>query len=218
MEQIHKLQYISASESDDNIIFPRIENRYKINRTKPSAKSLQKFVLAISGKHVHKPPAILPLLEKLYLPIDASKTLEYSDNSGFSDGESEKPNLNITEKTTGSIMKEKIKQYSKLEVISSFSNQDQPVITLEEVNLVNTLTVKQWKCKQWYTQKAGIISASKAKRVHDFQISLKKCANKDDVSKLVSEIANPNIPSYIAPLPDQPQNPRDCSLKHEVTA
>ena len=192
--------------------------RNEINRSKPSAKSLEKFVLAISGKHVDKPPAIFPLLEKMYLPKDASKTLEYSDISGISDREAEKLNLKITEQTTGSIMKEKIKQYSsKQEVISSFSNQDQPVITMEEINLVNTQTVKQWKCKEWYTQKAGIISASKAKRVHDFQISLKKCANKD-VSKLVREIANPNVPSYIPPLPDQPQNPRDWGLKHEATA
>ena len=41
--------------------------RNEINRSKSSAKSLEKFVLAISGKHVDKPPAIFPLLEKMYL-------------------------------------------------------------------------------------------------------------------------------------------------------
>ena len=46
---------------------------------------------------------------------------------------------------------------------------------------------------------------------------MKACKDKD-VSKLVSEIANPHIPTCIQSLPDHPQDPHDWGLKHEETA
>lgn len=47
--------------------------------------------------------------------------------------------------------------------------------------------------------------------------SLKACKDKA-VSKLVSEIANPHIPTCIRSIPDHLQDPRDWGLKHEETA
>ena len=68
-------------------------------------------------------------------------------------------------------------------------------------------TVEQWECPDWNFHKAGIISASKAKKVDDAQSSLKACKNKD-VSKLllVSEIADPHIRTNIQALSDPPQS------------
>jgi hypothetical protein len=186
--------------------------RNENNRCDPSPKSLEKFVLAISGKHVAKPPTILHLLEKMYLP----EIPECTTDCSIPDKGTEKFNLDTTGNT--GIMKEKLMQYSsKEEVISSFNNQGETMITSEEISRINTLTIKQWKCQEWYVQKAGIVSASKAKRVNDSQTRLESCANKD-VSKLVNEIANSSVPSCICSLPDQPQDPRDWGLKHEATA
>ena len=86
-----------------------------------------------------------------------------------------------------------------------------------EVESVNIATVKQWRCREWNIEKAGFISASKAKRIIGIQNSLEKGQEKD-VRKVVKEIVNPNVPSHLPSLADQPQNPRDWGLRHEDSA
>lgn len=95
------------------------------------------------------------------------------------------------------------------------------VFTEEEITRVNDTTLKQWQCKEWYTQKAGFITASKCKQVYTRQETLEKNRGKDiDVSRLVREIVEPNIPSSTVQMsPHQvPQNPREWGLFHEDSA
>ena len=172
----------------------------------PSPKSLERFVNTICKEHVGRRPAILRILENMYLP---EKRQEQEDSQVSS---SAHVNEQLDSKITGnagSIMKEKLMKYQTTqEVMSALDSRDEAMITSDEISHISNLTLKQWKCKDWYVQKAGIISASKAKRVHSAQSSLESCPHKD-VSKLVNEIANPNVPSCIPSLPDHPQNPRD---------
>ena len=108
-------------------------------------------------------------------------------------------------------------QFSSIkDVVAILENEDQEIFTPEEIHHVDVTTVEQWECPDWYVHKAGIILASKAKKVNDAQSSLNAC-NSKDVSKLVSEIADPQIPTYIRAPSDSPQNLCDWGLKHEDT-
>ncbi len=194
-----------------------VDVRNEDNRSQPSPESLERFVTAISGEYVPEQPAIFRLLEKKYIPEEKQEKLKCGSKYSASEKGTEVSNYLNTAENIG-IMKEKLLHYNdKEEVISLIGNEDETLITSEEINHINTLTMRQWKCQDWYIQKAGVISASKVKRVHNSQESLKRCANKD-ISKLVNEIVSPNVPTSISSLPDQPKNPRDWGLKHEATA
>ena len=65
------------------------------------------------------------------------------------------------------VMKRKLLQYHQEHDLQNviFTQHLLANITLndQEVNAVNESTMEQWKCKEWYSQKAGIITASKVK-------------------------------------------------------
>ena len=192
-----------------------VDVRNEDNRSQPSPESLERFVTAISGEYVPEQPAIFRLLEKKYIPEEKQEKLKCGSKYSASEKGTEVSNYLNTAENIG-IMKEKLLHYNdKEEVISLIRNEDETLITSEEINHINTLTMRQWKCQDWYIQKAGVISASKAKRVHNSQESLKRCANKD-ISKLVNEIVSPNVPTSISSLPDQPKNPRDWGLSMKL--
>ena len=79
-----------------------------------------------------------------------------------------------------------------------------------EMALVESMTLKQWKCEEWYLHRVGFITASKCKRVFTRQEALQRIDSKN-VAK------TPHIH------PDQqqemePQNPREGGLFHEESA
>lgn len=123
------------------------------------------------------------------------------------------------------IMKKKLLEYhKKYDLHHSSSSYNKILAELsfseKEVERVSFSTMKQWQSKEWYIQKAGFISASKAKIVFGAQSSLDK-GHKRNITKLVEEIACPKYPFQDLPipvLPEKPQNPRDWGLKHEDTA
>lgn len=68
------------------------------------------------------------------------------------------------------IMKEKLVQFnSRKDVVATLESEVEEIFTSDEIRHIDAITVKQWKCPEWYVHKAGIISASKAKRVSDAQ-------------------------------------------------
>lgn len=177
----------------------------------PLKQNLTKFTENLNNiKDEKSRPVILPLLNKLYVPKQSAPDTE------------NKSTTNNNELT--SILDEKLTTY--LTDNSNFINTPDTlcttlVFTEEEITRVNDTTLKQWQCKEWYTQKAGFITASKCKRVYTRQETLEKNRGKDiDVSRLVREIVEPNIPSSTVQMsPHQvPQNPREWGLFHEDSA
>lgn len=181
------------------------------DRKAPTPDALVLFTQSLSAKVVPKPPVILSLLEKLYLPSEDDGKPCCNDQDQDADNQA---------KDVG-IMKNKLHEYSIMggiqAVVADLDNGSEAFFTQDEVEKINSGTVRQWRCRGWYIQKAGFISASKAKRIFGIQSSLDK-GLKRDVRKLVEEIVNPNVPSHSPSLPDQPQNPRDWGLKHEDSA
>ena len=59
----------------------------------------------------------------------------------------------------------------------------------EEINFVSSVSVKQWKSKEWYKQKSGFITGSIAQQSVNMQNSLDK-GLKRKVSSLVDKITN----------------------------
>ena len=57
-----------------------------------------------------------------------------------------------------------------------------------EMELVESMTLKQWKCEEWYLHKVGFITASKCKRVFTRQEALER-NDSENVAKLVEDIA-----------------------------
>ena len=104
----------------------------------------------------NKPPVILPLLNKLY---ESSKSPKQSELNG---GESF---FNI--ESTG-ILEQKLAEGIKDD--PKFTHTPEAMVSKlafakDEITSVNDLTLEQWKCKEWYYQKAGFISAL-CKRVY----------------------------------------------------
>ena len=120
------------------------------------------------------------------------------------------------------IMKKKLQKLvngsnANIERLASDIRNGDPLFTEEEIERTSSNTLKQWKCKEWFIQKAGFISASKAKRVCSIQTSLEQGKNRN-ISKIVLDIVHPIIPFYTPSLPKQPNNARDWGLKHEESA
>ena len=78
------------------------------------------------------------------------------------------------------------------------------------------MTKAQWKCKNWYKQKTGLITSSIAHRTLTMQTSINKRLERDP-SKLVETMVHPRSPPNFC-LPDNPQTPKQWGLKHEISA
>ena len=97
------------------------------------------------------------------------------------------------------IMKKKLqdllnKSNTDVERVASDIRNGDLFFTEKEIECTSSTTLKQWKCKEWFIQKAGFISASKAKRIHAIQTSLEQGKNRN-VSNIVLDIVHPIIPS-----------------------
>ena len=191
-------------------------------------------------------PVLLPLLEKIYLPSDGKETIHRSASKETDSGSNvnkkevrcdwrseSKENCTTNakkseESSAGNlkdghgIMKKKLhdllnKNNTDVERVASDIRNGELFFTEKEIECTSSNTLKQWRCKEWFIQKAGFISASKAKRIHAIQTSLEQGKNRK-VSNIVLDIVHPIIPSYTPCLPKQPQNARDWGLKHEESA
>ena len=150
-------------------------------------------------------PVILPLFKKLYCTPET-------------DTLSDEFHAAINENKTG-IMQNKLHEVltnhpevSSEEVLKLLSFSD------AEREHVETTTLKQWQCEEWYMHKTGFITASKCKRVYTRQQTLEK-KDGESATKLVEEIASsktPYIPS--AQQEREPQNAREWGLFHEESA
>ena len=88
----------------------------------------------------------------------------------------------------------------------------------EDVENVNTCTTGQWKSKEWYRHKGGIITASKAKQVFNAQLKLAK-GSKCNIVKLVKDITSPKCAfRYFPKISCDPQNAMEWGLVHEDSA
>ena len=116
------------------------------------------------------------------------------------------------------IMKANLLKWQRRNCNKFATDMDLSELCLDEgmIGRVETSTVKQWRCKEWYTQQAGFITASKAKRIFTLQTSMDKDLPRN-VSKLVEEILNPKCPSSTS-LPVHPQTSRHWDLKHKDSA
>ena len=93
--------------------------------------------------------------------------------------------------------------------------------TKDETTQVNDLTLKQWRCKEWYFHKAGFITASMFKRVYTRQETVEK--NRDNcinVDNLVKNIVQPkNDLMAITTSPNKaPNGPQEWGVIHEESA
>ena len=185
-----------------------LDVRHEEDRSTSMQESLALFTQSISAKIISKPPTILPLLEKIYVPN------EYDKQSCLKQWKDQ-----AAETQNDGIMKKKLLEYTNKSgiqgVVAELNNET--LFTKEEVDNINSATVKQWRCREWYVHKSGFISASKAKIIFGIRCSKEKGLKKDEC-KLVEDIVNPKVPSHSPSLPDQPQNARDWGLKHEDSA
>ena len=113
-------------------------------------ESLALFTQSISAKIISKPPTILPLLEKIYVPN------EYDKQSCLKQWKDQ-----AAETQNDGIMKKKLLEYTNKSgiqgVVAELNNET--LFTKEEVDNINSATVKQWRCREWYVHKSGFISA-----------------------------------------------------------
>ena len=197
--------------------------RYEEDRDSASNESLKLFTESLF--QVKKKPAILPLLAKLYDVPEPRKEAEPADLTLLDKPEdpspvssSDKQEFTSAELEQG-IMKANLLKLQRNGNESFATEKDLHHLCLDNVIIdrIDKLTEKQWQCKEWYQQKAGFITASKAKRVFTLQRSIDKGLPRN-VTKLVEEVVHPKIPLCSSSPPDNPQNPRHWGLKHEDSA
>lgn len=200
-----------------------IDVRDKRDQQPPSKRRLVKFIETLNNicqseevenENENKPPVILPLLNKLY---ESSKSPKQSE-SELNGGESF---VNI--ESTGILeqkLAEGIKDHPKF-IHTPEALVSKLAFTKDETTSVNDLTLKQWKCKEWYFQRAGFITASLCKRVYTRQETVEK--NRDNginVDNLVKNIVQPK--SGLIDMPTsphkEPKGPREWGLVHEESA
>jgi hypothetical protein len=216
-----------------------VDLRNEEDRNPPCPQACLRFVQSLSADDDHgygtAKPVLLPLLKKMYLSGDGEKPESSKQESGSvkkkeKDNESEEnctANTKRNEESSAGklkdgIMKKKLQKLvngsnANIERLASDIRNGDPLFTEEEIERTSSNTLKQWKCKEWFIQKAGFISASKAKRVCSIQTSLEQGKNRN-ISKIVLDIVHPIIPFYTPSLPKQPNNARDWGLKHEESA
>ena len=135
-----------------------VDVRSEDHRRDPSPESVRNFISSIKGnpENSDKAPAILNLLEKIYLPEEEfyESTMKYA--STWNSSVKSEPN------SADGVMKEKLMEFScRNDVVATLENEAKELFTPEEIHHVNAITVEQWKCPEWYMHKAGMISASK---------------------------------------------------------
>ena len=188
-----------------------VDVRATNDRNQPSKKKLMKLTRKM--KELKPARVSLPLLRKLYLP---------KPKPGSSTGTVKtKVCEDIAVKSVG-IMERKLTacikgnpEHNSAQIYKTL------FFTAEEIKEVNDATVKQWQCKEWYTQKAGFITASKSKQVFTRQTTIEKNKLKGkstDATCLVSIITHPKVPPNLNPIHHEPQHSREWGLVHEESA
>ena len=89
--------------------------------------------------------------------------------------------------------------------------------TDEERCQIDTKTKQQWQCEEWFNEKIGFVTASRAKSVHSTQESIEKRATADPssiVNQLFDKPKNRNSMKQL----DRPMNPMQWGLKHDRSA
>ena len=162
-------------------------------------------------KNDNTPPVILPLLNQLYKSSNPPKQSEL--NSG-------EP-LVLTDST--GILQEKLAQGIKDHpeyIQTPEALVSELAFTNDERTYVNDQTLKQWKCKEWYLQKAGFITASMCKRVYTRQETVEKNGDNISVDNLVQNIVQPKSNSMDMPITPnkEPKSSREWGLVHEESA
>ena len=150
-----------------------------------------------------KPPAIFPLLCKLYLHQE----------------EVESAKQHVEKSTTG-IMETKVQMFLKNTPNPTPEEFLQQLhFTDAEIDHIEKSTVGQWQSKQWFAHKTGFVSASRCKTVFTRQTTLEKKSCKE-VTALAKSIATKPARKVIThqSLPNNPTNPRDWGLKKEKEA
>ncbi len=120
------------------------------------------------------------------------------------------------------ILKEKLLEYHREHSLHKIISAEHLLTNIslnnEEIENVSACTVQQWKTKEWYLHKGGIITASKAKKVFNAQLKLEK-GLKCNVLNLVKDITSPKCTFRPSPkVSCTPQNPREWGLVHEDSA
>ena len=198
----HKKEHVYCEHID-------VDVRHEDDRDLPTTDAIQVFAQSLEKTGMR--PTILPLLTKLY-----SQPQEASGNT-FTDGEKvinseekygilEKKLLHVCDKLGGNCVNE-----PGADILVNLTH------TQEEINFVSSVSVKQWKSKEWYKQKSGFITGSIAQQSVNMQNSLDK-GLKRKVSSLVDKITNQQARSSKLTVCENPQNPRDWGLKHEESA
>ena len=222
-----------------------VDVRNEEDRNPASSESCTKFIQSLSADGFKK-PVLLPLLQKIYLPspraqsnvkINSSKDsinvadvnkikkevgCEHEENCPTNTRIKDDESTAVKVKYGVPIMKKKLEDLlnendNDVERVTSDIKNGNLFFTEEEIQYTSSNTLKQWRCKEWFIQKSGFISASKAKRIHSIQTSLEQGKNRN-VNKVVTEIVHPTIPPYSSSLPKQPKNACDWGLKHEQSA
>ena len=83
-----------------------------------------------------------------------------------------------------------LKLHQQGKSITTEKDLEHLVLSEATVARVDKLTEKQWESEDWYKQKAGFITASKAKRIMTMQISMDKNLARN-VSKAVEVVVHP---------------------------
>jgi hypothetical protein len=111
-----------------------------------SFEAMKTFTNSLDSK-LSPPPVILSLLKKQYLPTAESKVIK-------KDSEDSNGNRGIMEVKVAQFSKETSMPVTPENFLSFLS------FTTEEVKKIDTETMDQAKCKSWFVNKKGFISAS----------------------------------------------------------
>ena len=176
--------------------------RDKQDQQPPSKRQLTKFIETLNNTYQseevekdNKPPVILPLLNKLCeSPKSHKKSQPIAD-----DVSCESTSL-LEQKLTQGIIDHPEYIHTPESLVSKL------VYTKDEITHVNELTLKQWRCKEWYFQKAGFITASMCKRVYTRQETVEKNEdNSINVDNLVTNIVQPKSDFFQSGTAQTPQ-------------
>ena len=195
--------------------------RDKQDQQPPSKRRVTKFIETLNNIYQSeeaekdnnppsKPPVILPLLNKLYELLKSPQKSQPNADDVISES------TGILEQKLTKGFKDHPEYIHTPEVLVS-----KLAFTKDETTQVNDLTLKQWRCKEWYFQKAGFITASMFKRVYTRHETVEKNSdNNINVDNLVKNIVQPkNDLMAITTSPNKaPNGPREWGVIHEESA
>ena len=120
------------------------------------------------------------------------------------------------------LLKEKVFQYHQEHNLHKVVSMDNLLaniaLTDEEVEKISKSTIDQWKNDEWFRQKVGLITASKAKRVFNAQCKLEK-GSKFNAVNIVKDITLPKCASKsFLKHTNPPTNAREWGLLQEDSA